>query len=160
MFTYKNILIIILINFLISEVNHNHNHNHEHNNEFGIAIGLIPSHENKDYNLGLHLHYVKGIGNNNQYGIGFSLETIFEEHKHNSMSLIGTYHFDNGFTIAYAPGILFVDHNGIKETEFAQHFEFYYEVELDNFHVGPQFDIGIEDGEAHYMLGLHLGINF
>ena len=53
MFIYKNILIIILINFLISEVNHNHNH--EHNNEFGIAIGLIPSHENKDYNLGLHL---------------------------------------------------------------------------------------------------------
>ena len=34
-----------------------------------------------------------------------------------------------------------------------------YEIELDKFHVGPQIDIGFEDGETHYMLGLHFGID-
>ena len=73
---------------------------------------------------------------------------------------MGTYHFDNGFTIAYAPGILFVDHEGKTDTKFTQHFELYYEFELEDFHLGPQFDIGYEDGEIHYMLGLHFGIDF
>ena len=76
------------------------------------------------------------------------------------MSLIGLYHFDNGFTIAYAPGILFSEHNGHSETQFTQHFEFYYEFELEKFHIGPQFDIGFEDDEIHYMLGIHFGVDF
>ena len=68
-----------------------------------MAIGIVPGHVEKDSNLGLHLHYVKGLGEHNQFGIGLSLETILDEHQHNSMSLLGLYHFDNGITIAYAP---------------------------------------------------------
>ena len=74
-----------------------------------MAIGIVPGHEGEESNLGLHLHYVKGLGEHNHFGIGLSLETILDEHQHNSMSLLGLYHFDNGFTIAYAPGILFSD---------------------------------------------------
>ena len=154
---YRILLIIFLINFLMSEIHH---HDHGHNNEFGIAVGVIPDHEDEESKLGLHLHYVKGIGEHIQYGIGISLETIFDEHKHNSISLIGTSHFDNGFTIAYAPGILFVEHEGEDEIKFTQHLEFYYEFELDKYHLGPQFDIGFEDGQVHYMLGVHFGIDF
>ena len=157
MFIYRILLIIFLINFLMSEIHH---HDHGHNNEFAIALGIIPNHEDEESKLGLHLHYVKGIGEHNQYGIGISFETIFDEHKHNSISMIGTYHFDNGFSIAYAPGILFAEHDGETEEEFTQHFEFYYEFELEHFHVGPQIDIGFEDNETHYMLGLHFGIDF
>jgi len=123
-----------------------------------MAIGLVPSHE-EDNNIGLHLHYVKGLGEHNHFGLGLSLETIFDEHLHNSISLLGLYHFDNGFTMAYAPGILFSEHDGNSETHFTQHFEFYYEIELDKFHIGPQFDIGIEDGDLHYMFGIHFGID-
>ncbi|MBC8310775.1 MAG: hypothetical protein H8E72_00565 [Candidatus Marinimicrobia bacterium] len=119
----------------------------------------MPSHEEDDFNLGLHLHYVKGLGHHNDFGIGISLETIFSEHKHNSVSIIGTYHLKNGFTIAYAPGLLFVEHDDEMEKIFAQHFEFYYEVELEHFHMGPQIDIGFEEGETHYMLGFHFGID-
>jgi len=151
------ILYVLIISIVFSEYSHVHNHNHD--NEFGLAIGIVPGHEDEGDNLGLHLHYIKGIGEHNNYGIGVSLETIFDEHKHNSISLIGTYHFDNGFTIAYAPGILFSEHDNETETEFTQHFEFYYEFELEHFHIGPQFDIGFEDGDMHYMLGLHFGID-
>ena len=152
------IFFISIISIIFSESGHVHNHSH--NNEFAIAVGIVPGHENEDENIGLHLHYVKGIGEHNDFGIGISLETIFDEHKHNSVSIIGTYHFDNGFSIAYAPGILFTNHDGDNEKEFTQHFEFYYEFELEHFHLGPQFDIGLEDNETHYMLGLHFGIDF
>ena len=149
-----SVLIISMV-FLESD----HIHNHSHNNEFGMAIGIVPGHDQEDDNVGLHLHYIIGLGEDNDFGIGFSVESIFDEHKHNSISLIGTYHFDSGYTIAYAPGILFKDHDGKTESTFAQHLEFYYEFEFGKFHIGPQFDIGFEDNEIHYMLGLHLGID-
>jgi len=155
---FKVLFSLVFISIIFSESGHIHNHNH--NNEFGIAVGIVPGHDGEDDNLGLHLHYIKGIGEHNYFGIGVSLETIFDEHKHNSLSLIGTYHFDNGFTIAYAPGILFSEHDDETENKFTQHVEFYYEFELDKFHIGPQIDIGFEDGDTHYMLGLHFGIDF
>ena len=151
---------ISLLTLLISQIEHEHNHNHDHKNEIGMAIGIVPGHEGEESNLGLHLHYVKGLGEHNHFGIGLSLETILDEHQHNSMSLLGLYHFDNGFTISYAPGILFSEHDGNSEPHFTQHFEFYYEFELEQFHIGPQFDFGIEDGELHYMFGIHLGLDF
>ena len=154
---FKILLSLLIISIVFTESEHNHT------NEFGMAVGIVPGHDGEDDNLGLHLHYVKGIGEHNDFGIGVSLETIFDEHKHNSISLIGTYHFDRGYTIAYAPGILFAEHESETgtetETEFTQHFEFYYEFELGNFHIGPQFDIGFEGNETHYMIGFHFGID-
>tara|TARA_B110000116_G_C16435728_1_gene402583 strand:- start:3 stop:476 length:474 start_codon:yes stop_codon:yes gene_type:complete len=155
---FKILLSLLIINIVFSETEHNHNHNH--NNELGIAVGIVPGHGGESDNLGLHLHYIKGVGEYNDFGIGISLETIFDDHEHNSISIIGTYHFQNGLTIAYAPGILFTEHNGHTEDTFTQHFELYYEIELEHFHVGPQIDIGFEDDETHYMLGLHFGIDF
>ena len=152
----KLFFLFFCINILFSQIDHQHSHSHK--NEIGMAIGLVPSHEEGN-NIGLHLHYVKGLGEHNHFGLGLSLETIFDEHLHNSISLLGLYHFDNGFTMAYAPGILFSEHDGNSETHFTQHFEFYYEIELDKFHIGPQFDIGIEDGDLHYMFGIHFGID-
>ena len=80
------------MSIIFSESGHIHNHSHE--NEFGIAIGIVPGHEDENDNIGLHLHYVKGIGEHNDFGIGISIETIFDDHKHNSVSIMGTYHFE------------------------------------------------------------------
>ena len=151
----------ILLYFLVISLGFSQSsHAHTHENEIGLAIGIVPGHEGESDNLGLHLHYVKGFGEHNEFGIGLSLETIFDEHNHNSISIIGVYHFEKGFTLAYAPGILFAEHDGKTKEEFTQHFEFYYEFELKHFHLGPQIDIGFEDGDTHYMLGLHCGIDF
>ena len=153
----KIILFIFYISILVGQIVHEHSHGH--NNEFGVGLGIVPGHEGEENNLGIHLHYVKGLGEHNHFGIGLSLETILDEHKHNAISIIGTYHFKSGFTIGYAPGILFEEHGGDTETKFTHHLECYYEFELDKFHIGPQFDIGIEEGDAHYMYGIHLGID-
>ena len=79
------IFIISLLNLLISQIEHEHIHEHDHNNEIGMAIGIVPGHEGEESNLGLHLHYVKGLGEHNHFGIGLSLESILDEHQHNSM---------------------------------------------------------------------------
>ena len=78
------LFIISLLNLLISQIEHEHIHEHEH--EFSIAIGLVPGHLDEETNVGLHAHYIKGIGNNNDFGIGLSLETILYDHSHNSIS--------------------------------------------------------------------------
>ena len=49
--------------------------------------------------------------------------------------------------------------NNVKY-QFAQHFEFAYEIPLGELHVGPQIDIGLEEEGIHYMFGFHMGINF
>ena len=152
------LFIISLLNLLISQIEHEHIHEHEH--EFSIAIGLVPGHLDEETNVGLHAHYIKGIGNNNDFGIGLSLETILDDHSHNSISLIGSYHFDNGFSVAYAPGIIISDSNEDSNDRFTQHFEFCYEFEFNQFHLGPQFDLGIDNDEIHYMFGIHLGLDF
>ena len=155
----KFLFILNLLVISLSFCESGHIHSHKHNNELGFAVGVVPGHDNEENNIGLHLHYIKGVGDHNDFGIGISLETIFDEHAHNSISIIGTYHFNNGFTVAYAPGILFSEHDDEKETIFTQHFEFYYEFELNQFHLGPQIDFGFEKDEIHYMLGLHFGID-
>ena len=71
---------ISLLTLLISQIEHEHNHDHK--NEIGMAIGIVPGHEGEESNLGLHLHYVKGLGEHNHFGIGLSLETILDEHQH------------------------------------------------------------------------------
>ena len=37
---------------------------------------------------------------------------------------------------------------------------FGYEFEFNKFHLGPQFDLGIDSDEIHYMFGIHLGLDF
>ena len=93
---FKRILCVLIISITFAE------HEHTQSNELGMAIGIVPSHDDENDNLGLHLHYIIGFGEHNQFGLGVSLETIFDEHEHNSISLIGAYHFHNGLTIAYA----------------------------------------------------------
>jgi hypothetical protein len=160
---YISVLIQFCISFLFSNHDH-HNHSHEHNNEFSLSLGLVPSHEDENANIGMHIHYVKGFGNHNEWGYGLSVEKVFDIHEHNSLSLIGIYRFHNGFSIAYAPGVLLAEHEHDgeieKEYEFTQHMEFVYEIELEKFHIGPQFDIGLEESGVHFMFGVHFGVDF
>ena len=155
----KKLLLIfsILPIFCLSQHNHDDTHDlHTHDNEFAIGIGFIPKHENA---IGIHSHYIKGIGLNNKLGAGISFETILDDHAHHSLSLISLYRFDFGITVAYAAGILKVSQD-VTEYQFAQHVELAYEIPFGELHVGPQIDVGIEEEDIHYMFGVHLGIDF
>ena len=151
-------LSLTILSFSLGQEEHDHHDKHGHHKELSIALGVTPGHDNENSKIGMHAHYLKGIGNHSPYAIGISIETIFDKHKHNSVGLVGLYRFQSGFSIAYVPGLLFVEHE--NEIHFAQHLELCYEFELKQFHLGPQFDIGIEEDGFHYSFGIHLGIDF
>ena len=85
----KKLLLIFLYLpfFSLSQHNHDdHSHDlHTHDNEFALGIGFIPKHKNS---IGIHSHYIKGVGLNNKLGAGISFETILDDHAHHSLSLI------------------------------------------------------------------------
>jgi len=137
-----------------------HNHDQHHVNEISIAVGVVPLDHENEVTAGLHLHYVRGIAFENKLGIGAGFETILDEHKHYTLSVVFQYRIIKGWTVAYAPGLLMKKEDDKYEYQFAQHFETAYEFDLGKFHLGPMVEVGVEKDGVHYMLGVHFGIDF
>jgi hypothetical protein len=159
--------IAIMILFVIStkgftqtENEEEHDHYHHHNNEVSMAVGVVPLDHENQVAAGLHFHYVRGVAFENKLGVGAGFETIFDEHRHYTLSVVMQYRVWKGWTVAYAPGILFFKEEDDFENQFAQHIETAYEFDLGIFHLGPMAEIGIEKHGTHYMVGLHFGIDF
>ena len=134
-------------------------HNHHHKNEISIAAGIVPIPAEDEIAAGIHLHYIKGIGESNKFGIGVGLETILDDHKHYTLSAVFQYRIYKGIIIAVAPGLLLRKEEE-NVFEFAQHIEAGYEFEIGKIHIGPVMELGIEKTGIHYMGGIHFGIDF
>lgn len=157
------ILTFILINMvslgIMAQENHEEHNHHHHKNEISIAAGVVPIPEEDEVAAGLHLHYVRGIGHANRFGIGTSFETIFDEHKHYAVSVVFQYRVFKGLIVGYGPGLAIVKEDEQNELLFAQHIELAWEFEISKFHIGPMVEVGIGDG-IHYMAGVHFGLDF
>jgi len=160
--TILSVLVFITASLIsISGFSQDHEHKHHHPvNEVGIALGAFFLDQEDEVRMGMHLHYIRAVALNQKFGIGAGFETIFDEHQHYTVSLVFQYRIIGGWTVAYAPGILWVKEEGEFETQFAQHIETAYEFELGKFHIGPMAEVGFEKHGTHYMLGVHLGIGF
>ena len=66
---------------------------HSHKNEISVAAGIVPIISENKLTAGFHLHYVRGMGNTKKFGLGVSLETIIDEHKHYTLSIVFQYRF-------------------------------------------------------------------
>ena len=140
---------------------HQHEEGHIHNrNEISIAVGVVPLPEEDKVTAGIHLHYVRGVGSSNRFGIGIGFETILDEHKHYTVSAVFQYRIYKGLFIGYGPGIMIKKENSETELQFAQHFELAYEFEVGKFHIGPMAEVGGENNAVHYMIGVHFGMDF
>ena len=150
--------------YFVSQHNHddeNHSHeDHSHKNEISIAAGIVPIPAEDEIAAGIHLHYIKGIGESNKFGIGVGLETILDEHKHYTLSAVFQYRIYKGIIIAVAPGLLLRKEGTENVFEFAQHIEAGYEFEIGKIHIGPVVELGFEKNGMHYMGGIHFGIDF
>lgn len=109
--------------------------NHEHHkNEIGMANAPAYFIKEKIFAYGLHLHGVRNI-KNTKFGFGLGYERIFDEHKHNTIGLVGSYRPIEKLCLNISPGLTFED--GSKTGRFALHLECSYEFEIKNFHIGP-----------------------
>jgi hypothetical protein len=133
---------------------------HHHRNELSVATGLVPLIAEDELSWGIHIHYIRGIGDENKVGIGIGLETIVDEHRHYTISGVLHYRIYKGLIFSLAPGLLILKEEDKYLLQFAQHFELAYELEIGEFHLGPVAELGLETIGVHYMVGLHFGIDF
>lgn len=152
------------------EEGHDHEHDHEeqkheghvhnHKNELSIATGVVPLFAEDEITAGLHLHYIRGLGETNRFGIGIGLEYIIDEHKHYTASAVFQYGIYKGWIVAVAPGLLIRKEEENYLYQGAVHIETGYEFQLGKFHIGPVAELGIEPIGFHVMGGIHFGISF
>lgn len=133
-----------------------HDHDH-HKNEIGIANSPVYLVKEKELVYGLHLHYVRNLFHS-KFGVGIGFERVFDEHKHNTIGIVGVYRPIGNLSLSVSPGITFED--GFEESRFALHLESAYEWELGDFHVGPAFEFAYDQEDYHISLGLHVGYGF
>ena len=154
-----------LFNGLLAQ---DHEHKHDHStdisdhghalNEFGTGNYLTYLAGEQELAYSLHLHYLRSI-EGSRFGIGTGFEQIFDEHRHRTLALIGTYRPFIPLTLSLAPGLLFPnkENPGIR---FALHTEAVYEFELNQFHLGPALEFATSFDEYHLSLGLHFAFAF
>ena len=82
---------------------------------------------------GFHFHYIRGLGKNNKFGMGIGLETILDEYKHYTASVVFQYRIYKGLIVGYAPGILMRKEDSEMLYQMAHHIETAYEFEIGRF---------------------------
>ena len=157
------ILMFVLVSFPYN-VNaqskvHNHENEHVHAaNEIGVGNFLSFQVGEQEFAYGLHIHYLRAI-ENSRFGFGFGYEQIFDEHKHRTLGLIGTYRLSLPIILSLSPGIL-LPNQGNQDFRFALHSELVYEFEIDRFHLGPTLEFATTFEEYHIGIGLHFAYTF
>ena len=155
-------LFLLLITFgqnLIAQSDeHIEDHHDHHKNEIGIANAPVYFVNEKEFAYGLHIHYVRKI-KETKFGVGLGYERIFDEHKHNTIGIVGSYRPIDKFGINLSPGITFEDSES-SNINFALHVEISYEFEINNFHIGPVLESAYDPEDIHISVGLHIGYGF
>ena len=134
-----------------------HIHHDHHKNEIGVANALVYFANEEVTAYGLHIHYIRSI-KETKFGFGLGYERIFDDHKHTTWGVVGSYRPIEGLTFVVSPGLM--TEVGEAEVRFTFHFETSYEFEIGNFHIGPVAEIAYDPEDIHVSLGLHVGFGF
>lgn len=166
---YLIIFGLLLSAGMVTAQDHNHDHDHDHsdhthhhhsyhNNEIGIVNTPIYFLGEKEFAYGFHVHYVRNL-DGTKLGIGIGYERIFDEHKHNTIGIVGSYNPVGNLIINLSPGIAW---EGVAHSElhFALHLESSYDFELGPIHLGPILGLSYGEEDIHLGLGLHMGVGF
>jgi len=150
-------LFFVLLFFLCFRLFAQEHHHPEF--EIGFSNGLVYNFSEKEPALGIHFHFIKSLGQSDHFGMGLGYELIFDDHKHNTVSLILLYRPIDHLSFNFAPGISFKlsEKSSIAPT---MHIEGLYEFELGHFHLGPLVGFAISTEDIHGSVGVHLAFGF
>ena len=124
---------------------HKHADHGSHKNEIGLSYGI-------------HLHYLHNL-KESRFAVGLGFEKIFDEHKHNTFGLIGSYRPIDRLSVHVSPGLTY-EGDKFSDPFFAFHLETTYEFNIENFHIDPALEFAWDPEDIHISLGLHWGIGF
>ncbi|PLX15841.1 MAG: hypothetical protein C0597_08485 [Marinilabiliales bacterium] len=156
--------LLLLVFFFITRISYSqlHDHQEEHHHpewELGFSSGLVHNITEKETSPGIHVHIIKTVSKTDKLGLGFGYEAIFDDHKHNAVSLIILYRPIEHVSFNFAPGISWLS----TEKDSAKpslHLEALYEWEFGNFHIGPLLGVASNLEDLHGSVGLHLAFGF
>lgn len=94
------------------------------------------------------------------FALGVGGEVIFADHEHYAVMLPLFVYPWQGLALSAAPSIIFAEHEGEWESEYATHLEAAYVFEIGEYDVGPVVGYSSSSEDKHYMVGLHFGIHF
>ncbi|SMO60691.1 hypothetical protein SAMN06265379_103301 [Saccharicrinis carchari] len=155
----KLLVVVICLTFTspiyAQEADHNHHH---HQYELGLANSAVYFPKEKETAYGLHLHLIRNI-KHSKLGFGLAYERIFDEHRHNTIGLVGSYNLFESMHISLSPGITFED-NEMSALRFAFHAEAAYGFNLGHLHLGPMLEFAFDPEHYHISVGLHVGYGF
>ena len=153
----SKLLIFFLISFSVKSYaqEEHHHHVHDHNFEFGLANSVVYFVNEKEIAYGLHFHLVKRIAHS-KFGFGLGYERIFDEHKHNTIGIVGAYNPIYNLHLAISPGVAF-EGSGLEHPRFAIHFESVYDWQIGEIHLGPLLEFAYDQEDYHISLGIHIG---
>ncbi len=135
-----------------------HDHLHNHKYEIGLANSLVYFVNEQEFSYGLHLHLVRSISHT-KFGIGLAYERIFDDHKHNTIGVVGTFTPVDRLHIALSPGVSF-EAGDFSESRFSLHLETSYDFQVGPVHIGPLLEFAYDVEDVHISLGLHIGMGF
>jgi hypothetical protein len=155
----KTLLLIFFVIICTSVYSQEEKHDHIHHiYEIGVANSVVYFFVEKELAYGLHFHVVRNV-KNTKFGYGFAYERIFDEHKHNTIGVVGSYNPMKSWNMNVSPGISFEDSEP-SVLKFALHLETSYNFEVGRFHIGPLVEFAIDPDDYHFSLGLHIGLGF
>ena len=152
----KTLIIILLLIISFQLVAEDHHHSKY---EIGLSNGVVYNFNEEDIAYGIHIHFIKNFGISRKVGVGVGYEAIFDEHKHNTLSVLLHYKPIKHLSINLAPGLVFLKSEPNK-SRFALHVETIYEFEIGVFHFGPFIGAAINPEDFHALAGLHVAIGF
>ncbi|MCB0482182.1 MAG: hypothetical protein KDC83_12160 [Flavobacteriales bacterium] len=133
-------------------------HHHHHKNEIGMANAPVYFLQDDEFAYGIHFHYVRKL-TESKFGIGLGYERIFDDHEHNTFSLVGDYRPIEAWSINVSPGVTY-ESRAASQLVFSLHIETAYEFELGDFHIGPAAEWAYDTEDIHISLGIHIGYGF
>ena len=141
------------------EEGHHHSHDqHKYHVGFGVAGAYLTS--EKSLAPGFHLHFLRQIGEEKNWGIGLGYEAIIAENLHSGFNLLANWHPVKFISLNAGPGLTFGKHENTTEVSPAFHTEAVFEFDLNKIHIGPMAGFGIDSEESHFSFGVHLGFGF
>ncbi|NLB92200.1 MAG: hypothetical protein GX792_02130 [Bacteroidales bacterium] len=150
---------LLLVSFFASaQDHHGHEHTDLHKYHFGVGGTVAYLKGEPGFAPGAHLHFIRQFGHQNRWGIGLGFEAIFDEHKHNGVNFLINCHPLKHLSINAGPGVVLSEHDGENERKPAFHTEAVYEFNVGKFHLGPMAGFGFDREDAHFSVGVHVGM--
>lgn len=145
-----------------AEDSHTHHGHDVSGPELGISAGYVRLVEDDEDVLGVHAHLMVRLGDEGfrrYLAIGVGGEYLFAKDQHYALMLSLAAFPWRGLVLSLSPGVQWAEHGGETEAEYSTHLEATYVFALGQFDMGPVIDYSRTKDEAHYMVGLHVGMH-